>query len=329
MSRETDSNPSLADAEVGSEDTLAMLMELAGPRADIPADLERRVHANVLEEWRAATGTRRAMRWAVPMALAATILVAITIGLRTPELPMLPIGTISMVADVNSENGQSFTAGEAVYAGDVLATNANDGMSVLLNGDISLRIAAGTSVRLDRVDEITLLSGQVYADSGDRIYRDRHITIHTDSGSATDIGTQFSVSHDRGETRVAVREGRVDVTADAASFTALAGDRLTWQADGEVLTDQVAAYDSSWQWATSLAPGFDIENRSLLDFLKWAARETGKTLEFSNDEVRLAAMGTKLFGSVADLTPDEAVATVLMTTQFQYRIDEQSITITE
>ena len=311
------------------EDTVAMLLELAGPRADIPADLERRVHANVRGEWRMATSTRRAIRWAAPVALAATIVVAIALGLRSPELPLLPIGTIAVAADVSDHNGRSFKAGDVVYAGDTLATNANAGMGVLLNGDISLRIAAGTSIRLEQADEITLLSGQLYADSGDRIYRNRHLSVNTGNGTATDIGTQFSVSYVHGQTRVAVREGRVDVATAVTTTTALAGDRLTWQADGDVLVDQVATYDSSWQWAIALAPGFDNESRSLLELLKWAARETGRALEFSNDEVRLAAMGTDLIGPMSDLSPDEAIeSAILATPQFQYRIDERSITIT-
>ena len=128
---------------------------------------------------------------------------------------------------------------------------------------------------------------------------------------------------------VAVREGRVDVARDQSSFTALAGDRLTLQPGREIVVDKVTPYDPSWQWAISLAPSFDIENRSLMDFLKWASRETGKTLVFPNDDVRMAAMGTDIFGSIRNFTPAEAIESVLSTTQFRYRIDEKSITITK
>ena len=327
MSKDTEHEIRATDAALRDDDTVAKLLELAGPRADIPPDLEQRVHNYVHQEWRTATSNTRAIRWVIRAALAATIIVAIAIGYRAADMPLQPVGTIARVTDISDENGLGLAAGDAVYAGDILDTSANKGMSVLLNGDISLRIAAGTSVRLEQADQVTLLSGQVYADSGERIYRDRHITVHTDTGSATDIGTQFSVLYDDSQMLVAVREGRVDVAADQASLTALAGDRLTWQAGRDVVKDRVSSYDPSWQWAIALAPGFELENRSLLDFLKWAARETGKTLEFSHYEVRVAAMGTILHGSVSDLTPDEAIESVLVTTQFHYRIDEQSITI--
>ena len=123
----------------------------------------------------------------------------------------------------------------------------------------------------------TTLGFRLSAVSSDpRIYRDRQITIHTAAGSATDIGTQFSVAYDKQQLSVAVREGRVDVSGDRPSVTAMAGDRLLIQQGNDVVVDQVNPYDVSWDWATSLAPGFDIEDRSLLDFLKWASRETGK-----------------------------------------------------
>jgi hypothetical protein len=128
---------------------------------------------------------------------------------------------------------------------------------------------------------------------------------------------------------IAVREGRVDVVRDRSVIAAEAGDRLILEPGREAVFDQITPYDSAWDWATSLAPGFDIENRSLLDFLKWASRETGKTLIFSSNDVRMAAMGTELFGSIVNFTPSEAIDAVLTTTQFRYRIDERSITITK
>ena len=44
------------------------------------------------------------------------------------------------------------------------------------------------------------------------VYGGPSITIRTGVGSATDIGTLFSVAHHDDDMRVAVREGRVDVS---------------------------------------------------------------------------------------------------------------------
>ncbi|RLA33658.1 MAG: hypothetical protein DRR11_05050 [Gammaproteobacteria bacterium] len=311
--------------DTSTDDTVAKLMNLAGPRAAIPADLEQRVHDNVRLAWRNTTGKKSPLRWIVPAAMAATILLAIAINDRAPEITLQPLGQIMYVA--GSVDESDYSIGDAIYAGDFLQTGADRGLSISLSGDISLRIAADTSVRFDTADEFTLIHGQMYADSGERIYRDRQITIHTTMGSATDVGTQFSVAYNGRQLNVAVREGRVDVSGDQPSVTAMAGERLTFQTGNEVVIDQVTPYDTSWSWATSLAPSFDLEGESLLDFLKWASRETGKELVFSSDDVRMAAMRTELFGSVSNFTPDEAIESVLTTTQFTYRVDEKSITI--
>jgi hypothetical protein len=102
---------------------------------------------------------------------------------------------------------------------------------------------------------------------------------------------------------------------------------LTLKANDDVVFDKVTPYDDAWDWTETLAPTFEIENRPLADFLKWAARETGRELVFENDDTRLAAMSTRLHGSVSGFTPSEAVASVLPTTSFEYSIDERRILI--
>jgi hypothetical protein len=89
----------------------------------------------------------------------------------------------------------------------------------------------------------------------------------------------------------------------------------------------IAPHDPYWDWTASLAPVFDIENKSLLDFLRWAARETGRELVFEDNELRMSAMRTDLHGSVEDFEPLEAVESVLATTNFRYRLEADRIVI--
>jgi hypothetical protein len=327
MNRNNINDGRTVDAKEHSDDTVSTLMNLAGPRAAIPADIERRVHDEVYKHWQRVTRTKNIARWAVPASLAAMLLIVFAFNIRTPDIAPQTIGVVAYVTGSRGSAGADFTVGNAVLAGDIVETGPDAGVSLTLADDISLRIAAGSSVRLDQADEITLFDGSIYADSGERIYRDRHLTVNTANGSATDIGTQFSVTNEGTRMSVAVREGRVDIAHEQSVITAEAGDKLIVQTGSDVIVDQVAPYDPSWNWASSLAPDFDIKNRSLLDFLKWAARETGKSLSFSSDEVRMAAMGTQVVGSINKFTPDEAIEAVLSTTQFEYEIDKQSINI--
>lgn len=309
------------DAE-GQDDAVAQLMKLAGPRPSIPADLEMRVHEKVEQEWQASLPRHRASRWVVPLALAASIVVAVMINIRPADMSSRTLGTVARVA-----GGAAMSVGQSVNEGDILRTATGQGIGVTLPRGLSLRLAAESNLRFDGPDDFTLLSGQVYADSGQQIYRDRHITIHTTAGSVTDIGTQFAVHFDDDELAVAVREGKVDIATGRETHTALAGDKLLLKADKEVVVDRITANDDSWDWAVALAPSFDINNKSLLDFLKWAARETGKELVFTSDEARMAAMQSKQYGSVSDFTPQEAIEAVLSTTTFDYQIGDHQITI--
>jgi hypothetical protein len=313
------------DGASGDKDSIAELLRLAGPRPDVPADVRQRVHDAVQAEWRSTLRQRRTLRWGVPLALAATVILGIALSSRVPEIRVPPIATVALVeGDENLPGGLS--TGDAIFPGDAISTD-DSGVALTYNNGLSLRLDAGTAASFDSIEEVTLLAGRIYADTGEPVYDDTSITIRTSVGSATDIGTLFAVEHLDGDMSVAVREGRVDVSGSGRSYTAEAGDMLTLKANDDVVFDKVTPYDDAWDWTETLAPTFEIENRPLADFLKWAARETGRELVFENDDTRLAAMSTRLHGSVSGFTPSEAVASVLPTTSFEYSIDERRILI--
>lgn len=200
-------------------------------------------------------------------------------------------------------------------------------MGLLLSNAESLRIDEQTTIVVQAKDEFQLVHGRVYADTGDFTYRGNELVIETPMGSVTDVGTQFSVAAADDSIDVAVREGRVDVDRGSELLVAVAGERLQIHGDDGATIDTLAASDPYWDWATSLAPAFDLENKSLLDFLRWAARETGRELVFETNELRMSAMRTDLHGSVSDFDPLEAVESVLATTNFKYRIEADKIVI--
>lgn len=324
MAKYQDSGTGSSDGATAN-DSIAELVRLAGPRPAVPPHVEQRVYTAVRNEWRSTVRQRHTLRWGLPFALAATIVLAVTLMSRAPEVRVTPIATVALV-----DGNGGLSVGDSIYPGDSLATGAS-GMALTVNNGLSLRMAAGTAVTFDSMKELTLRSGRVYVDTGQSVYGDPSLAVHTSVGSARDIGTRFAVAFVDGDMRVAVREGRVDVAGKQGSYTAEAGEVLTLQPDADIARGKISVYDSSWDWAAALAPAFDIENRSLLDFLKWAARETGKELVFEHDAARLAAMKTRLHGSVAGFTPAEAIPPVLSTTSFGYRVrvDEQQIVIAD
>lgn len=307
-------------------DSIARLMRLAGPRPAIPGDVQDRVHDRVRKEWQGTLVRRRTFRWSLPVVLAAAVVLAVALYTREPEVQLAPIATIALVEGPSSMSGYPLSPGERVYPGDLIETGSR-GVALRVNNGLSLRLAAGTNATLGSIDELTIRSGKIYADTGASTGEDVSITVHTRIGSATDTGTRFAVSYLGGKMSVAVREGRVDVSDQRTSYIAEAGERVTLQPNEEAVYEGVASYDPSWDWASALAPVFDIENRSALEFLEWAARETGRELVFESDRVRFAAMGTRLHGSVAGFTPAEAIDTVLPTTRFEHRLDDGNLIV--
>lgn len=305
------------------EEAMARLLKLAGPRPAIDRDIEARVYGRVRDEWAASTGRRRvAVRWLVPLTLAASLLLALTLTWETAEPPPVRIGTVA-----RATGAAAIAAGNAVYAGDTLSAGDTGGISLLLDRGTSLRLDAGSTLVADGRNDFTLLTGRVYADTGEFIYRDSSLRISTPAGTVTDIGTQFAVSIHGEDLDVAVREGRVEVTADGDTLAAIAGQRLSIPASGAAYRDALSPTDEYWQWAVELAPVFDIENRTLLDFLKWAARETGRELVIDDTNLRREVTATVLHGTVDGFTPSEAARSVLATTAFAYRIEPTRIVI--
>lgn len=322
------------------EQALAALMQVAGPRPDVPDAVQDRVYASVLEAWEADSAQPRSEQvyvrvlrawrrhtawtrhrgWLIPAGLAATALLAFFLGNQPEPAKPLAVATVSKVLPAGP-------AGRTVFAGETLSTGADEGLGLLLARGDSLRVAAGSRVRFDAQDRMTLLEGRVYADTGEFVYRNGGLVIDTAFGSVTDIGTQFAVAIGDEVLDVAVREGRVDVQRQDQELIAVAGERLLVDAAGSASTQMIEPDSEFWAWTTQLAPEFDIDDKSLLDFLKWVSRESGMELVFASNDARLAAMRTDLHGSVAGFAPLEALPSVMATTAFRYRIDGATIVI--
>ncbi len=287
-------------------DSIAWLMRLAGPRPAVPADVRARVHAAVRSEWRGVRARRRALRWSAAAALAASIVLAVVLDGR---LLLNDDGPVARIA-VASASANGFAVGDAVHAGDSITTG-DRGMALDFDGGLSLRLAASTTATIDAADEVSLVRGRLYVDTGSSIARtERAIVVRTEAGSATDHGTQFAVGYVDGAMTVAVREGRVDISARQASYTTKAGERLVLAPGEPPAYQAVAPQDDSWDWAVALAPEFDSNNRPVIEFLEWAARETGRKVVFRSDAARVAAMTIRLRGPLSGFTPAEAIAAV-------------------
>jgi hypothetical protein len=329
------------------DQTLARLLKLAGSSDPISGDTEERVYAAVRKEWEASTAKpdkdrvyrnvrrewhrtsarTRVRRWVMPLAIAASAVLAIAVIMQPPPPVPANVALGEIVRNVDAGSA-ALREGTPIYAGDTVASSSIGGISIILADGESVRLDRETAVAFSARDRLRLLDGRVYADTGNFVYRDKALVIETDSGQVTDVGTQFSVDARGGSLDVAVREGRVDVLRDQQEHVAVAGERLILEPGQPLKVKEIAPHDDYWGWISVLAPVYEIENRSLLDFLRWAARETGRELMFEDNELRMNAMKTDLHGSVEGFQPDEAITAVLATTNFRYRIADDRIVIT-
>jgi hypothetical protein len=83
---------------------------------------------------------------------------------------------------------------------------------------------------------------------------------------------------------------------------------------GRRLDRGAAAYGAAWDWTLQAAPTIDIEGLPLAQFLAWAARETGREIVYASPEAEAEAAGIVVHGSIAELSPTEALDAVLATT---------------
>ena len=327
-------------------ESLARLIKLAGERPEIPLSVESRVYHRVQQEWHTATaepdgkkvyekvrktwrrGSIRAafLRWTLPLGVAASAALAVYLVFPPDITPLQTVATVSRVVSDGALSSR-YSPGSTVHSGETISTGSEEGLSLLLARSESLRIDANTTIRIDAADQFTLLTGRVYADSGQFVYRDGGLKIETSFGLVTDVGTQFSVTASDESLEVAVREGRVDVQNEGARYAAKVGERLKLSAGQPATVTGLDTHDVYWEWVTDLTPALNLTNKSLLDFLKWAARETGRELQFDSNESRMAAMRTDVHGSIDGLTPDEALAAILATTAVHYRIENDRIVI--
>jgi hypothetical protein len=81
----------------------------------------------------------------------------------------------------------------------------------------------------------------------------------------------------------------------------------------------VQPYGAAWDWTLEAAPTIDIEGLPLAQFLAWAARETGREVVYASPEAESEAAGIVVHGSIAGLSPAEALDAVLATTSVDAR----------
>ncbi|HEY2399643.1 MAG TPA: FecR family protein [Steroidobacteraceae bacterium] len=301
-------------------------------RQPLDAEAYARMHAAVTTEWRATIRPRSRWgtgRWGIAAGLAAAVLI-IAIGLRffaaTAVLGVAArVEGGGLVSSTTLLPDRHIGVGGALRVGDMLL--ARGSVLVELNGGGTLRIANGTRFEAISADGVALHEGEIYVDLPPSLPRTSIFIVRTALGLVEHVGTQFDVATVDQDVRIRVREGVVRLRRGSETETAASGTELLVPKAGHTSQRTISTHGPQWSWIEALEPDYDIENRKLMDFLLWTARETGRRLSFGDDRARDVAERTHLHGSIHGMSPATALEMVLTTTSLRYEFEEDLIRV--
>jgi FecR protein len=300
------------------------------------SDALARIRAAVHREWQRLYPARRPARsrrmlWAALAASLGILALGLAWVLHPPTPAPIAFGVVSLIdqsrAHIKSRNPpvRPVRVGDLLYCGDELATRGPGRIS-LSSGD-NLRVNADTELRFLGPGEVELLRGMIYIDHPPAAARSSQLRIRTRAGTVEHVGTAFEVFSNERIVRVRVREGEVRLRNSSGDILARAGTELIAGPDGHLTRGAVPLNGDPWHWVFALAPNYEIEGRSLLDFLEFESRELGYRLVFADQHARDVAERTILHGTVHGRAPLEAVNSVLATTSLTYAIHDNTLQV--
>jgi ferric-dicitrate binding protein FerR (iron transport regulator) len=307
------------------DNEIAQLLRAAGPRPRPNPDATAAARAAVEAEWRSVVaGRSRQRRYSAWAAMAATV-GTLAMGWWLVSSEPVPqeglfatvethTGTVERLA-AGSRQWTPLAAGAGVSTGDRLRTGTTGRVAFAIDGGPALRLDHDTLAIVAAATRLELSHGAIYVDSRESA---SELVIDTRIGAVTHIGTRYQARVDDIGLTVAVRDGEVRIARDAGTEQARGGEQLFLSAAGESARTGIAGHAAEWAWADSVAPAPAIDGLTLHEFVGWAAHETGRELRFATPEAEQAARETVLHGSVAGLSPAQALAAMMRTTTLQH-----------
>lgn len=271
---------------------------------------------------RPGTSGRRRGLWA----LAASVVLGLAVGIglwSTRGTAPAPI-----LARVTAVQGDSaLKVGDALTAGTRFVTGEATVAVALVSGP-AIRLAPASVSVLESTERFRLERGRVYVDSGvsGPAAASSSWVVATGLGEVRHLGTQYLVAIGAEGLSVAVREGQVALrpaSGAAPQSTAMAGERLhvARDAPAQVQRTALSPADAQWDWIESVPTPLDVEGLGLGEFTAWYRRETGQAVTLEGADPR-----TRLHGSIAGMTPDEALEAIAAAAELDIRrIDGQVI----
>jgi hypothetical protein len=310
--------------------SIETLIRLAGER-EMPSDeATARARAAAEASWRAMLADKPPQRRSrLPLALAAALTLAVLGWYAwTPRVVVQPSVLVARVVTVDGAariaRGRELQIARRdhdLMSGVILQTGQGRAAATIAHA-LSLRLDHDTRLRFDGRDHVTLLEGSLYVDSGG-LGLGPPLTISTPAGDVRHIGTQFQIRVSGDTTGIRVREGRVALRRGATlARTVAAGDALEIRGAEEHWRHGLPSFGADWEWSAALAPALAIEDRPMVEFLAWMAREHGWQLHFGDEALQRQAQEIHLHGSLDGLDAAAMLARVALVTGVPLTLDD-------
>ncbi|SFD63442.1 FecR family protein [Pseudoalteromonas denitrificans] len=317
------------------DENFSQILSYAQTREDAPVEVKNRVKHQVKVHWQENTKKRKKHDFWYMLGSLATALSVFIIVIINSEM----LQTESVSSDVYLERAQGQVktsdsgllhlnnASKMLASGTMIETMSNGYATLSLKTGGNLRLNHNSQIIVNSNNEFTLSFGTVYFDSGISKKRKSPITIHTLHGQIQDIGTQFSVTSHQENIKIRVREGLVNLNNEQGVQSLEAGYQLTGKSEGIFEKTMLSPRDKEWNWVNNAAPEFDLEGKSLYQFLIWLSREHALKLVFSQSHIEKLSQFIILHGDVKDLNLQQALLSVFSTTELKYLIEKNKLKV--
>jgi len=326
------------------EERIAVWLRTAAPRPQPSPQAQSRAQAAAKDRWRRLLLSRRrpaaplVLRWAGAVAALVLVLIGTLVSLRGADEPPVAVafGQVEHLfgaarAAPSGEPETSLAAGTAIATGMRITTEYGRVAIAVPNG-LSLRLDRYSQLYVDGPEQVTLLAGGLYVDSGP-LAGSRRLRVASPAGLVEHVGTQYQVAIKGSTTLIAVREGSVrlqpaDIGAHTEAYLIPHGRQVEFALSREPVWSELAPFDVRWAWAAQAAAPFVIDGRSVTAFLEWICRENGWRWSAGVDVAVADLDGTVLRGSIEGLDARESLALVAAVAEVEIALDAEAGTLT-
>lgn len=320
------------DDAVGSDErSLAQLLKLSGERGMPTPRATAQAKAAAFEAWESSLQVQHSrdrrttiLAWAAAISLVVIGALAWLSHSEQVSSTLLDVQVATTWGDVSRVDASGHTLPLTANATDIAngtRLHTREGRVALTLGDsLSLRMNVNSEVRFDAQEQLTLLSGEIYVDSGG-LSTGSDLRIVTPAGEVRHQGTQYLISVGPDATRILVREGRVQLNRSSDRTHVVAGERIDIDESGSIARRSESTFGESWEWVSTIVPAIDLDNRPLTEFLAWMSREHGWQLRYASPDDERAVHSIRLHGFAQGKSTRETLQRVSMITGLSMEVE--------